>query len=193
MSNTSWDCTLNLSIVPSSHWYVFNFFMEKFSRKTYIIKLFRSYCLLSNFEWREFLTRWYLAWYVNIWDSNFPDYQFTKRHSMHWFQEMKLLIILILKVFGQRYIPYGPIGGAYCDENSRTATSKTYSNFQMALSKCQQYNCDILSEFEVDSRWRLAAAKFERKTTDYIKIWAWEICASRIRGCMCSGLQLDVH
>ena len=67
---------------------------------------------------------------------------------------MKLFLVLILSVNSQRYIPYKPVADAQCDESSGTATSKTYSNFEMALSKCQQYNCDVVSEFEVDSRWR---------------------------------------
>ena len=67
---------------------------------------------------------------------------------------MKLFPIVILSVYSQRYLSYGPVSDARCDESSGTATSKTYSNFEMALSKCQQYNCDVVSEFEVDSRWR---------------------------------------
>jgi len=73
---------------------------------------------------------------------------------------MKLFLIIILTVQSQRYLPYGPVSDAYCDESFGTATSKTYSNFEMALSKCEQYNCDILSEFEIDSRWRYELGKF---------------------------------
>ena len=67
---------------------------------------------------------------------------------------MKFFLNVILSVHSQRYLPYEPVSDALCDESSGTATSKTYSNFEMALSKCQQYNCDVVSEFEVDSRLR---------------------------------------
>ena len=67
---------------------------------------------------------------------------------------MKPFLIVILSVNSQRYLPYEPVSDARCDESSGTATTKTYSNFEMALSKCQQYNCDVVSEYEVDSRWR---------------------------------------
>ena len=67
---------------------------------------------------------------------------------------MKFFLVVILSVKCQRYLSYEPVSDALCDESSGTATSKTYSNFEMALSKCQQYNCDVVSEFEVDSRLR---------------------------------------
>ena len=67
---------------------------------------------------------------------------------------MKFFLVVILSVKCQRYLSYEPVSDALCDESSGTATSKTYSNFEMAVSKCQLYNCDVVSEFEVDSRLR---------------------------------------
>ena len=61
---------------------------------------------------------------------------------------------LFVGVFSQRFLPYGPISDARCDSTAGTATSKSYSNFEMALSKCEQVNCDVVTEFEVNSRWR---------------------------------------
>ena len=67
---------------------------------------------------------------------------------------MKFFLNVILSVHSQRHLPYEPVSDVLCDESSGTATSKTYSNFEMALSKCELYNCDVVSEFEIDSRWR---------------------------------------
>ena len=67
---------------------------------------------------------------------------------------MKFFLVVILSVKCQGYLSYEPVSDALCDESSGTATSKTYSNFEMAVSKCQLYNCDVVSEFEVDSRWK---------------------------------------